>query len=119
MCIRDRYDAVFQDSPVQAVSTVSDGTETRTTYAKTTYNDWGGVASKTKDVTAEIWNDAALLEKYTTYYEYDSVYKFPTTARYYDSTDGQQRTETTVYDDSGRMVSAKDAAGKTLSLIHI
>ena len=112
------YDAVFQDSPVQVVSTVSDGTETRTTYAKTVYNDWGGVASKTKDVTAEIWNDTALLEKYTTDYEYDSVYKFPTIARYYDSTDGQQCTETTAYDDSGRMVSAKDAAGKTIAYTY-
>lgn len=112
------YDAVFQDSPVQVVHTVSDGAETRTTYAKTTYNSWGGVASKTKEVTSDIWNDIALLENYTTHYEYDSVYKFPTIARYYDRTDGQQRMETTEYDDLGRMIAAKDAAGKTVEYAY-
>lgn len=105
-------DLIFKDQPTQIKSTISQSGQSRDSYVLYTYNDWGGVASKTKEVETSIKNNSELLAKYTTQYTYNPSYHFVTEKSYYINTDKPEVAERNTYDNLGRLAVRENAVNE-------
>ena len=99
----------FKNSPVEIKNTVTQNGKSKITYALYSYNDWGGVATESKEITENIKNDASLLEKYTTSYQYNTDYHFITQKSYYNNINSPQVHEINNFDSDGRLISSENA----------
>ena len=99
-------------TPTLAVITVSDGDYEKTLYKTLSYNSWGGMETESLEVAYDIYSDEELLNKYTTTYEYESLYRQPTKKKYYNSLDGNLICEENKYNTNGTLKSFTDASGK-------
>ncbi len=99
----------FKNSPIEIKNTVTQNGESKITYALYSYNDWGGVATESKEVTENIKNDASLLEKYTTSYQYNTDYHFITQKSYYNDINSPQVHEINSFDSDGRLILSENA----------
>jgi len=101
--------SAFKNSPTQIKNTTTQNGSSKSTYILYSYNDWGGVSSETKEIDEEIKNDASLLEKYTTTYQYDSDYHYITQKSYYTDINGSQVHEKNTFNANGLMTSSENA----------
>lgn len=101
--------SVFKNSPTQIKNTTTQNGSTRNTYILYSYNDWGGVSSESKEIDNEIKNDASLLEKYTTTYQYNADYHYITQKSYYNNIDSPQVHEINTYNSNGLLLSSENA----------
>ncbi|MBE7023681.1 MAG: RHS repeat protein [Ruminococcaceae bacterium] len=101
----------FKNSPVQIKNTVAQGGQTKETYLIYSYNDWGGVASETKEVDADIKNNSSLLEKYTTNYQYNDFH-YITQKEYYNNLDSPQVSEINTFNSNGLLTSSENAVNE-------
>ncbi|KAF1083693.1 tRNA(Glu)-specific nuclease WapA precursor [Sporotomaculum syntrophicum] len=83
-----------------------------TLYQGYTYNNWGGIATETVQLTPAQWNNPTEKSRHTTSYTYHPDYKFITAQSYY-QTPELLLTESTSYDSLGRVVTATNAKGET------
>ncbi len=106
------YDSTFKNSVSEIKNTVSQNGAERETYTLYTYNDWGGIASATKEVDSDIKADSSLLEKYTVAYSYNADFHCLTEKRYYTNINSPEVSERYTYDNLGRMTESIDAVNK-------
>lgn len=104
--------SVFKNSPIQIKNTVTQNGNSKVTYLIYSYNDWGGLATETKEVEENIKDNSSLLEKYTTNYEYDPNFHYVTKKSYYNNIESPQVNEDYTYDSSGRLTSSKNAVNE-------
>jgi len=106
------YDTTFTKQPtkIQIDSINSNGTSTL--YKGLTYNSWGGVASETRALTNDQYNNSTVKAQNATTYTYDPTYKFITSKTYYQSA-ARQITESNTFDSQGRLVTSTNAKGET------
>ena len=104
------YDSTFSNQPSAIKNVVSNGSDTRELYSLFSYDEKGNVASESQPVTADIKNDATLLAKHTTSYEY-SPHGFIAKKHYYQTVDGDRITEQNYYDSIGRLTKSVNAMG--------
>ena len=86
-------------------------------YTGSSYNEWGGLASETRALTAQQWQDGVTRNQHTINYTYDDEYKFLAAKMYYQSP-GRQLTETYTYDSLGRKVSVTNAEGELSEYLY-
>lgn len=99
----------FKNSPTQIKNTTTQSGSTKETYQIFSYNNWGGIATESKEVDTATKNNASLLAKYTTTYQYHPTYHFITSQSYYNNIDEPQVTETYTYDSAGRLTDSENA----------
>lgn len=110
--------STFKNSPTQIKNTISEGGDSKETYLLYSYNDWGGVASETKEIDASIKNNSALLEKYTTSYSYNDTYHLVTEKCFYNNVDEPQVSETYTYGTNGLLTESKNAVGEKIQYYY-
>ncbi len=104
------YDSIFKTNPSEIKNTISENGESRETYVVYKYNDTGNVASETLAVEADVKNNTELLEKYTTYYTYDSNFpNFVKEKKWYNNVSSPQVKESYVYDELGRITESENS----------
>ncbi len=108
----------FKNSPVQIKNTITEGGDSKETYLIYSYNDWGGLASETKEIDASIKNNATLLEKYTTSYSYNDTYHLVTEKRFYNKVDEPQVSETYTYGTNGVLTKSENAVGEEIQYYY-
>lgn len=96
-------DLIFKDQPIEIRSTIIKNGQTKERYKEYSYNSVGYIASESKEVDATIKNDIALLEKYTTLYEYEPTYNLITQKQFYRDLNGELLSENYTYDNIGRL----------------
>ncbi len=99
----------FKILPTQIKKTVTQNGSSKSTYVLYSYNDWGGVASETKEIDESIKNTAELLEKYTTVYQYEPNFHYITQKSYYNNIDSPQVTEINTFNSNGLLTSSENA----------
>ena len=107
------HHSIYKGMPIQIKKNVSTPSGQRESYTFYSYNDKGLVQSESREVDADIVSDSSLLEKYTTYYEYNDSYNDLTKRSYYNDINQPQVNETFVYDTSGRMTQYTNESGDT------
>jgi len=100
---------VFKNSPTEIKSTITQNGISNDTYVMLSYNDWGGVASETKEVDEIVKNNSLLLEKYTTTYQYND-YHYIIQKSYYNNVDSPSVREVNTFDSYGLLTSSENAA---------
>lgn len=112
--VYDSYSSIYKNSVIAMhMDTTVPGKGTNTLYVDYTYNNWGGLATETKPLTADQRNNSTIKTKYTTTYTYDPTYKFLMTQNYYQDVNKTSLTETTNYDTQGRIQNTINAKGDT------
>ena len=109
--------SIFKNSPVQIKNTVTEDGVSKETYLLYSYNDWGGVSSETKEIDEEIKNNASLLEKYTTTYQYNDFHNI-TQKSYYNNIDAPQVHEINTYDQKGRLTKSESSIGEKVNYYY-
>jgi len=109
------YDDVFKDSAVFVATTTwgDPGTYVNTYYGMS-YNSWGGLETKTQELTDDLYFEIPnAREKYTTTYAYHPVHKKIVSVQYYNDMDGGLITEELEYDNTyGRLECTVNAMGE-------
>lgn len=111
----ETFDTNYKNKPtlIKTSSYASDGTLANELYEQITYNNWGGVTTKTKQLTLDQLNDSNVKSKYTTSYYYeDSRFPYFLTREQYYQNDQKMITQICQYDDLGRVVSMTDQNGQ-------
>jgi len=107
--------SVFKNSPTQIKKTTTQNGSSKNTYILYSYNDWGGISSETKEIGEEIKNNASLLEKYTTTYQYNPDYHYITQKSYYNNIDSPQVHEINTFNSNGLLTSSENAVKEKIS----
>ena len=100
--------STFKNSPVQIKNTTTQNGASKNTYMLFSYNDWGGVATETKEVDDAIKNNSSLLEKYTATYQYNDFH-YVTQKSYYNNLESSQVSEINTFDSNGLLTSSENA----------
>lgn len=100
--------STFKNSPTQIKKTVTCNGLSKSTYILYSYNDWGGVASETKELDESTKNNSSLLEKYTTTYQYND-FRYITQKSYYNNIDSAQVSEINTFNSNGLLTSSENA----------
>ncbi len=101
--------STFKNSPTQIKNTITQNGSSKSTYILYSYNDWGGIASETKEIDEGIKTNASLLEKYTTTYKYDTTYHYITQKSYYNNIDSPQVHEINTFNSNGLLTSSENS----------
>lgn len=101
--------STFKNSPTEIKNTVTQNGSSKSTYILYSYNDWGGVASESKEVDESIKDNTSLLEKYITTYQYEPTYHFITQKDYYHNVDSPQVSEINTFNSNGLLTSSENA----------
>lgn len=110
----EQYDTAYPRLPAKVKYEQTNSQGSTTLYKGNTYTSWGGLASETRLLTNEQWNNSTVKTQNTITYAYDPTYKFLTSKTYYQSP-SRQLTESISYDSQGRMVLTTNAKGETTS----
>ncbi|SHL05470.1 DUF6531 domain-containing protein, partial [Desulforamulus aeronauticus] len=109
----EEYHSSFKDNVTKIKTELyNPNNNVSTLYRGYTYNDWGGVASETKLLNGEQWNNATVKNQNTTSYTYNPTFKFLTSKSYY-QTPERMLTESINYDSLGRITATTNAKGET------
>ncbi|AEG61159.1 YD repeat protein [Desulforamulus ruminis DSM 2154] len=112
------YDANYKFKPTRTeIAEYSSGGTSNKLYIDQTYNDWGGLSSETQPLTQEQLNNPSIKALYTTTYQYHPTYKFLTERKWYQNT-STLRTETTIFNDLGRILTATNPNGETTNYAY-
>ena len=102
----------FKNSPTQIKNTVTQGGTSKDTYVVYSYNDWGGIATESKEVDEGTKNNSNLFEKYITTYEYEPNCHYVTRKSYYNNINKPQVSEINTFDANGLLTSSENAVGE-------
>ena len=112
------YDTNYKFKPTRTeIAEYSSSGSSNKLYIDQTYNDWGGLSSETQPLTQEQLNNPAGKPLYTTTYQYHPTYKFPTERKWYQNAATLQ-TETTTFNDLGRILTATNANGEVTNYAY-
>ena len=109
--------SVFKNSPTEIKNTITQNGSSRNSYILYSYNDWGGVATESKEIDEAVKNNAGLLEKYKTSYEYNSDYHFITQKSFYNNINNQQ-VEKYTYNSLGLLTESENAANEKINYYY-
>lgn len=108
----EAYDSTFPDQVTRVKTDRQNANGIYSLYTGYTYHDWGGLASETRPLTPDQWNNAGVKSQNTISYTYDPVYKLPAAKTYYQNP-STPLMESTTYNSNGAVLTTTNAKGET------